>query len=90
MEARTVSTLARAQPWSVQGMGVVALCFAVNMVDGMDVTILSYVAPALQQSWAIDADTMGTVFSAGPARHGARWRAGRAARGPTRQAAADS
>ena len=41
--------------------GVVALCFAVNMVDGMDVTILSYVAPALQQSWAIDADTMGTV-----------------------------
>jgi hypothetical protein len=40
--------------------GVVALCFAVNMVDGMDVTILSYVAPALQQSWAIDADTMGT------------------------------
>jgi AAHS family 4-hydroxybenzoate transporter-like MFS transporter len=45
--------------------GVVALCFAVNMVDGMDVTILSYVAPALQQSWAIDADTMGTVFSAG-------------------------
>jgi MFS transporter, AAHS family, vanillate permease len=45
--------------------GVVALCFAVNMVDGMDVTILSYVAPALQQSWAIDADTMGAVFSAG-------------------------
>lgn len=46
-------------------MGVVALCFAVNMVDGMDVTILSYVAPALQQGWGIDADTMGTVFSAG-------------------------
>jgi MFS family permease len=35
------------------------------MVDGMDVTIVSYVAPALQQSWAIDADTMGAVFSAG-------------------------
>jgi MFS family permease len=45
--------------------GVVALCFAVNMIDGMDVTILSYVAPALQQSWVIDADTMGAVFSAG-------------------------
>ncbi len=65
MEARTVSTLTRAQPWTVQGMGVVALCFAVNMVDGMDVTILSYVAPALQSGWAIDADRMGTVFSAG-------------------------
>jgi MFS transporter, AAHS family, vanillate permease len=50
---------------TLRAAGVVALCFAVNMVDGMDVTILSYVAPALQQSWAIDADTMGTVFSAG-------------------------
>jgi MFS family permease len=46
-------------------MGVVALCFAINMVDGMDVTILSYIAPALQQAWTIDADAMGTVFSAG-------------------------
>jgi MFS family permease len=35
------------------------------MIDGMDVTILSYVAPALQQGWAIDADTMGAIFSAG-------------------------
>jgi MFS family permease len=41
------------------------LCFAINMIDGMDVTILSYVAPALQQGWAIDADTMGAIFSAG-------------------------
>jgi MFS family permease len=59
------STLTRAQAWTIQGAGVVALCFAVNMVDGTDVTILSYVAPALQQAWTIDADAMGTVFSAG-------------------------
>jgi MFS family permease len=57
--------LARAETWGAGAIAAVALCFAVNMVDGMDVTILSYVAPVLQQSWSIDADTMGTVFSAG-------------------------
>jgi len=57
--------LARAESWSAEAIAVVTLCFAVNMVDGMDVTILSYVAPALQQSWSIDANTMGTVFGAG-------------------------
>jgi MFS family permease len=51
--------------WSARAAGVVALCFAINMIDGMDVTILSYVAPALQQGWAIDSDTLGAIFSAG-------------------------
>jgi len=57
--------LARAEAWGAEAIAAVTLCFAVNMVDGTDVTILSYVAPVLQQSWSIDADTMGTVFSAG-------------------------
>jgi AAHS family 4-hydroxybenzoate transporter-like MFS transporter len=60
-----LSALPATRSPTVGAAGVVALCFAVNMIDGMDVTILSYVAPALQQSWSIDADTMGAVFSAG-------------------------
>jgi MFS transporter, AAHS family, 4-hydroxybenzoate transporter len=60
-----LSALPATRSRTLGAAGVVALCFAVNMIDGMDVTIVSYVAPALQQSWAVDADTMGAVFSAG-------------------------
>ena len=44
---------------------VVGLCFAINMVDGMDVVIMSYIAPALARDWGIAPDAMGVVFSAG-------------------------
>jgi len=51
--------------WSSRAFAVVMLCFAINMADGIDVTILSFIAPRLQADWAIGADTMGTLFSAG-------------------------
>lgn len=51
--------------WSRKGLAIVALCFAINMADGVDVTILSFIAPRLQSEWAIGPDTMGTLFSAG-------------------------
>lgn len=44
---------------------VVALCFLLNMLDGMDVLILSYIAPALSADWGITPDKLGVVFSAG-------------------------
>ncbi|WP_374528189.1 MFS transporter [Novosphingobium sp.] len=51
--------------WTLQAFGIVALCFAINMADGIDVTILSYIAPRIQQDWQIDAAVMGNLFSAG-------------------------
>ncbi len=45
--------------------GIVALCFAINMADGIDVTILSFIAPRLQADWRMGADVMGRLFSAG-------------------------
>lgn len=42
-----------------------ALCFAINMADGVDVTILSFIAPRLQAEWAIGGEVMGRLFSAG-------------------------
>lgn len=51
--------------WSKAGLLVVALCFAINMVDGMDVVIMSYIAPALGRDWGVAPDAMGVVFSAG-------------------------
>lgn len=51
--------------WTRTGLAIVCLCFAINMADGIDVTILSFIAPRLQSEWGIGADVMGNLFSAG-------------------------
>jgi AAHS family 4-hydroxybenzoate transporter-like MFS transporter len=51
--------------WTRRGIAIVALCFAINMADGIDVTILSFIAPRVQGDWGIGADVMGSLFSAG-------------------------
>jgi len=51
--------------WTPKGLAIVALCFAINMADGVDVTILSFIAPRLQSDWGIGSDVMGNLFSAG-------------------------
>jgi benzoate transport len=51
--------------WSGLQILVVGLCFIVNMIDGMDVLVLSYIAPTLQLDWGVSADRIGVLFSAG-------------------------
>jgi len=51
--------------WSTLQLLVVGLCFVVNMIDGMDVLILSYIAPTLQADLGVGADQIGVLFSAG-------------------------
>ena len=51
--------------WTRKTLAIVALCFAINMADGVDVTILSFIAPRLQAEWNIGPDVMGNLFSAG-------------------------
>lgn len=50
--------------WSVRQIVIVAICFLLNMLDGMDVLILSYIAPALSRDWKISPESLGVVFSA--------------------------
>lgn len=42
-----------------------AVCFALNMVDGMDILVLSYIAPALQREWRVGPAELSIAFSAG-------------------------
>jgi MFS transporter, AAHS family, 4-hydroxybenzoate transporter len=58
------SSTAPAQ-WTRQGAMVVALCFLINMVDGMDVNIMTFVRQSLQDGWQVGDEAMGAVFSAG-------------------------
>ncbi|NBC36546.1 MFS transporter [Novosphingobium sp. FSY-8] len=51
--------------WSRQAMAIVALCFALNMADGMDLLVLSFIAPTLQTQWSVSATQMAMVFSSG-------------------------
>jgi benzoate transport len=53
------------QGWTGRQLLVVAICFILNMLDGMDVLILSYIAPALSADWQISPESLGVVFSAG-------------------------
>ena len=51
--------------WTPQQVTVVAICTLINALDGMDVFVMSYVAPAMANAWGISFQGLGVVFSAG-------------------------
>lgn len=44
---------------------IIALCFLLNMLDGMDVLVIAFAAPSLAAEWAIEPAALGVVFAAG-------------------------
>ncbi|MFM2289832.1 MAG: hypothetical protein RL684_2975 [Pseudomonadota bacterium] len=44
---------------------IVGLCILLNMVDGMDVLVLSYTAPLIASEWHLPPDAVGWLFSVG-------------------------
>lgn len=54
-----------AAEWSRRSVLVVGLCFFINAVDGMNVLLMSYLAPSIATDWSLSPTTLGTVFSAG-------------------------
>lgn len=44
---------------------VVLLCFLLNVLDGADVLVVSYAAPAISAQWNLSPETLGVLFSAG-------------------------
>lgn len=43
---------------------VLALCFLLNMLDGTDISIMSFIAPVLSVQWAVSPERLGILFSA--------------------------
>ncbi len=43
----------------------ILVCFLMNMLDGMDVMVISYTAPAIAKEWSIMPTDLGLVFSVG-------------------------
>ncbi|WP_189045451.1 MFS transporter [Aliidongia dinghuensis] len=50
--------------WSHLQIFAVGICFVLNMLDGMDILMMSYLAPAIAGYWNIGAAALGVVFSA--------------------------
>jgi AAHS family 4-hydroxybenzoate transporter-like MFS transporter len=44
---------------------VFLVCITMNMLDGMDVLVIAYAAPALAADWSTSPQSLGTIFSAG-------------------------
>ncbi len=53
------------RPISGLQYATIFVCFLMNILDGMDVLVISYCAPAIAASWNVSAETLGIVFSAG-------------------------
>lgn len=50
--------------WSGLQIGAVATCFTLNMLDGMDILMMSYLAQSIATEWSVGAAALGVVFSA--------------------------
>lgn len=44
---------------------ILILCMIASMIEGFDIVIISYTAPAISQDWGVQASELGVVFSAG-------------------------
>jgi benzoate transport len=64
MEFSPLALLDKSKMTNLQ-YGIIAICFLMNMFDGMDVLLISYTAPAIAKAWSVDSQTLGAVFSAG-------------------------
>lgn len=45
--------------------GILVLCYIAYILDGFDIVVISFTAPAISADWDIAADQLGLVFSAG-------------------------
>lgn len=59
------ATTAEGGRWTPLQIGVVAICALINALDGMDVLIISFIAPSMAKEWAISFEALGVIFSTG-------------------------
>lgn len=50
--------------WTRVSLQVVGLCFVINAVDGMNVFLMSYLAPSITSDWSLSPTTLGEIFGA--------------------------
>lgn len=53
------------EKWTPEQIRSLIFCFTLNMLDGADVLVVSFVAPSLTKIWGVSDAAFGLVFSAG-------------------------
>jgi len=51
--------------WTPLQLGVIATCTLINALDGMDVLIISFIAPSMATDWGMSFEALGVIFSVG-------------------------
>ncbi len=63
--SKTNNTFLDSAPMSKLQYATIFVCFLMNILDGMDVLVISYCAPAIAQEWGVSKVALGIVFSSG-------------------------
>jgi benzoate transport len=50
--------------WNSTRALIVLLCFVLNMLDGTDLLIMSFIAPVLSETWHVGPERLGVLFAA--------------------------
>src|ERR1700743_1487145 len=62
-DAIDVTQVINRQPVSRFLLGVVGLCLLVTLVDGYNITVVSFAAPAIVKAWHLNRAALGPLFS---------------------------
>ncbi len=62
---KTLKELIDGQVMTKLQYATILVCFLMNILDGMDVLVISYCAPAIAKSWLVGPEALGVVFSSG-------------------------
>ena len=62
--AATLESIDSSHQWKPLQVVAVGLCFLLNMLDGADLLVMSFVAPVLADEWSIAPESLGIIFSA--------------------------
>jgi AAHS family 4-hydroxybenzoate transporter-like MFS transporter len=65
MDSTDIGTLIDSRPLSAFQVRVLALIGCLVLMDGFDVQVIGFVAPALLRSWNLTPDDLGPIFGAG-------------------------
>jgi len=59
-----VTSIIDGQKMTFLQYGTLVICFLMNMLDGMDVLVISFTATAISNEWGVSPEALGVVFSA--------------------------
>ncbi|MGK0297095.1 MAG: AAHS family 4-hydroxybenzoate transporter-like MFS transporter, partial [Gammaproteobacteria bacterium] len=59
-----VQKLIDERPMTSTQLIIIFSCFTLNILDGMDVVVVAYVAPRIMEAWSVSPQSFGLVFSA--------------------------